>query len=321
MNKKLMTSMVLTLAVVLMAAPTLAGSRIEREYELAPGGSFTLDTDVGSVVVRGTSGSGARLLITSRSEDLLSRFELEADESDGNLEISFEKQGSRMKSWMSWGRGESVKFEIELPSRTRVEIDTSGGSIIAENFDDEVGLDTSGGSISVKNIAADLNADTSGGSITVENVDGDVNADTSGGSIVIQQVTGSVRADTSGGSIVVEDADGDIDADTSGGSIAIENAGGYVKADTSGGSIAVSFRSGNDSGGDLSTSGGGVGVSLDPSVNLTIDAEASGGRVVTDIPLTVKGTISKSRVRGNLGSGGNTLKLRASGGKVRIEAL
>lgn len=317
MTKTTITSV--ALALVLMAVPADAGSRIEREYELAPGKSFTLDTDIGSVVVSGTSRSGARLVITSRSEDLLSRFELEVDESDGNLEISFEKKGPR--SWMSMGRGESLKFEIEVPSRTRIKIDTAGGSIIADNFEAEVRLDTSGGSISAKNISANLNADTSGGSITVENVRGDVNADTSGGSIVIQKVTGDVLADTSGGSIVIEDTDGDIDADTSGGSIAIQNAGGHVIGDTSGGSIAVSFRAGNDAGGDLSTSGGGVGVTLDPSINLTIDAEASGGRVVADIPLRVKGTISKSRVQGDLGSGGNILKLRASGGKVQIESL
>ena len=60
-----------TILVLLLAAPVaLAGSRIERELELAPGGRFTLDTDGGSVRVTGGSGSAVMVEITADRDDI-----------------------------------------------------------------------------------------------------------------------------------------------------------------------------------------------------------------------------------------------------------
>ena len=181
--------------------PAVAGTRVERDLDLPSGGSFELDTDVGSVIVEGSSRDGARVVITSRSDDLLDKFDLSVEEGSGSVVVRFERRGSR-NSW-KWGRGDNLKFTIEVPRQTRLSIDTSGGSIMVDSIDDEVTLDTSGGSIVARHIGAELEADTSGGSIQIENVDGDVNADTSGGSITVEDVRGSVSADTSGGSISV----------------------------------------------------------------------------------------------------------------------
>jgi hypothetical protein len=60
-------------------------------------------------------------------------------------------------------------------------------------------------------------------------------------------------------------------------------------------------------------------VRVDPAVRLNIDASASGGRVSSDLPVTVKGTISKTSLRGTLNGGGAVLKLRSSGGGVSLE--
>ncbi len=136
----------------------------------------------------------------------------------------------------------------------------------------------------------------------------------------MQDVRGDVRADTSGGSIRIENVDGGIVADTSGGMIRIQGAGGHVSADTSGGSVSVGFAQGNSSGGEISTSGGGVTVTVDPAANLDIDAASSSGSVSSDLPVTVRGTISKKALHGTLNGGGATLRLRSSGGPVRIES-
>ncbi|NIS32463.1 MAG: hypothetical protein GWN73_19485 [Actinobacteria bacterium] len=302
-----------------LGSPAVAGTRIEKSVALASGGSFELDTDVGSVTVEGSSRDGVQLVIMSRNDDLLDKFELSIDEDADGVSVQFERKGSR-SSW-KWGRGDELKFAIQVPHQTRLDIDTSGGSIMVDSIDDEVRLDTSGGSIVARGIGGELEADTSGGSIQIEDVDGDVVADTSGGSITVEDVRGSVSADTSGGSIVVRNADGDVDADTSGGSIAISRAGGRVNADTSGGSIAVSFTAGNSAGGSMATSGGGIEINIDPSADLDIDAQASGGSVITNLPLNVQGKISRTTLKGRLNGGGETLRLRASGGKIRIEPL
>jgi hypothetical protein len=301
------------------ALPALADTRIERELDLAPGGEFEVDTDVGSVELRGTARSGVHVVITSRGDDIESKFDVEFEDGTDRAAVRVSRKGKANK-WFSWGRGGNLKFTIEVPQQTRVMVDTAGGSIKVETIDDAVNLDTSGGSITARDIGGDLLADTSGGSISVFNVDGEVEADTSGGSIVVEDATGDVNADTSGGSIRVSRVGGRIHADTSGGSIFVADAADYVYADTSGGSIEVSFESGNSMGGQLSTSGGGIRVQLDPSVDLDIHAEASGGSVIADVPITVQGKISKTSLTGRIGSGGNRLEMSASGGKIRIES-
>jgi hypothetical protein len=310
---------VLAVAVAAMVltlwAEARADTRIEKSMKLEPGGSFILDTDAGAVEIVGGSGSGARVVITSDRDDFESLFDVKIDERPGEVEVEVEKK-SGIKGWFkSSGR---TKFVIEVPESTRIDIDTSGGSITAENINAQARLDTSGGAIRAFRIGDELLADTSGGSIKIEDVDGNVNADTSGGGISIKGVRGDVRADTSGGGITVIDVTGKIDADTSGGSIKIEEAGGYVRADSSGGPIRVSFAPGNASGGNISTSGGGITVEVDAGANLDIDAASSGGSVNFEMPVTVQGQVSKTAVKGQLGGGGELLKLRTSGGGIKI---
>jgi len=312
------TKTVLVTAALLAATlPALGQSRIEREFDLAPGGELVLDADQGSVEVQGSGSSGARVVISSRSLDIEDKFDVSMSLSGGRLSIRVDRKGSG--KWFNWGRGGGLKFEIQVPRDTRVDIDTSGGSIVAEDLDQPARLDTSGGSIVARQIRGSLLADTSGGSIVAEEIDGDVTADTSGGSISIEQVRGDVVADTSGGSITISEVTGKSTADTSGGSITLDEIGGYVYADTSGGSIEINFSANNYAGGEASTSGGGIRVNIDPTANLDLDAVASGGSVIANVPITVRGKVSKSSLKGKIGGGGALLKLRTSGGKIRIE--
>jgi hypothetical protein len=319
-NEMLRSVSVLVICLLLLAAPCLAGSRIEKEMQLQPGGSFMLDTANGSVEVVGSDRSGVRVVITSKKDDLESMYKFSFDEGPGQATVKVEKKGSGFFSWFSWGRSTGLHFEIELPRETSINIDTAGGTIAVEAITGNTRLDTSGGSIRVLDVVGPLLADTSGGSIDIEQVEGDVNADTSGGHINVRKVRGAVMADTSGGHIDISETSGDINADTSGGSIRVDEAAGVVHADTSGGNIDVVFAPGNSSGGTLSTSGGRVRVVLDPAVNLDIDAATSGSSVDLGIPLTVQGELTKTAVSGKLGSGGAILKLRTSGGRIEVAA-
>jgi hypothetical protein len=48
---------------------------------------------------------------------------------------------------------------------------------------------------------------------------------------------------------------------------------------------------------------------------------ASGGSVTVNVDVTVRGKVEKSTVQGKIGGGGSLLKLRASGGRIRVESL
>jgi DUF4097 and DUF4098 domain-containing protein YvlB len=307
----------LALGLVLSVPAALAtDSRLEKTLKLDPGGEFLVDTDLGRVTITGASASGVRLVVTARRElDDLLRFDYE--EGSGRATIRARKRHS---DWgFSFSRGNDVRFEIEIPAQTTVKVHTSGGAIYLSGTRGPANLDTSGGGIEVRDLQGDLDANTSGGSIKVRDIHGKAKLDTSGGGIEAVNVEGTLHAETSGGSIHTDRIAGDMKLHTSGGGIHIREASGRVEADTSGGSIDAEFSRGNARGGSLESSGGGITVAVDPTVGLAIDAH--GNSVSSDVPLTVQGEFSRGSLRGNLGPGGEKLRLRTSGGSVRIRSL
>ena len=274
MKTKTIGLLVVVLAV--LSAVACAESRMEKALPLAPGGEFVLQADGGSVTVTGSGDTGARIVITSNRNDLESLYNFSFDSSDGVARVTARKKG------FTWFSNVNLHFEVTVPAKTRVSVNTGGGSVRISSLEGEQKLGTSGGSIEASNVHGNVVARTSGGGITVNLLDGSLDARTSGGSIHIEVLTG------------------------------------HVTAHTSGGSIRATFSPGNGQGGDLTTSGGSIRVSLDPKANLNIDASTSGGSVSSDLPVRVQGTISRSSLHGTLGSGGQTLVLRTSGGSIRI---
>ena len=314
MNRALAPAL-LSAAALALSAGMAAETRIEKTLKLAPGGEFRLDTDLGRVSVTGSSEPDAHVVITSKRKELEELLTFRFDESANGVTIT-----ARKRHKFDWfGNSGNVTYEIRVPAETRVSIETSGGGINISGLTRDANLNTSGGGIGVKDHVGNVDCDTSGGGIDLSNIRGNVRAETSGGGVTAVGVEGSVSAESSGGSIELERVTGDIKADTSGGGIRIVEAGGRVNADTSGGGIEASFARGNAMGGSLETSGGGIEVTLDPSVDLAIDASGNGVR--TDLPLRIRGEVRRGNLSGELGKGGNTLRLHTSGGSVRIQGL
>ncbi len=304
-----------SMLVLLLALPAAAGSRIEKSLTLAPGGKLVVNAEAGGISVTGSDEPGARIVVTSTSDDLEKRYKLEFEEAPGEVRVTGKKADR------GWTRGLSVHFEIRVPKATGLSLRTSGGSMEVSAVEGTVAVNTSGGSISIVELVGNLKANTSGGSISLRQVKGSAVVETSGGSIEASSIVGPLDAHTSGGHVEVVDVSGDAVLRTSGGSIQAKNAGGRVMAETSGGSVDVSFARGNTRGGDLETSAGSVHVTVDAAANLTVDASTSAGRISTDFPLQVTGTIGSSSVRGTIGKGGEALRIRTSAGLIELKAL
>ena len=93
-------------------------------------------------------------------------------------------------------------------------------------------------------------------------------------------------------------------------------AGDRVEADTSGGAINVRFSDAPS--GVLETSGGNIDVEFPEGQGMDLDARTSGGSVWIDEQLTVRGRVEPTRVEAEVGEGGEGLRLRTSGGDIRI---
>jgi DUF4097 and DUF4098 domain-containing protein YvlB len=291
---------------------------VHRTFNVASGGTLTIDADVGDIEV--TSGSGSAVTVDVTQSSRSSRFmDVTAEQQGNDVVVRGKFEGSQ--HWFNFNFNGDAKFVVSVPSRYSVQLSTSGGDIRVSDLQGEARVKTSGGGIKLGNIEGTVNAHTSGGDISLGGSRGAADLYTSGGGIDIGDVAGNIQAKTSGGSVDVRRAGGDLYIRSSGGGIEIGEALGTVNAETSGGSIRARLASQPKNDSRMSTSGGGITVSIAPNVSVDVDAHTSGGEVETDVPVTLLGRQNESSIEGKINGGGPKLMLRSSGGDIRIRKL
>ena len=303
--------------IITTAAYAASDSPIHRAFNVAPGGTLTIDADVGDIQVT-PGGSGVTVDITQRARVSGRMLNVTFDQQQNDVIVRAKFEGT--SRWFNWS-DDDAKFVVTVPSQYNVQLTTAGGDIRVGNLQGQARCKTSGGSIALGRIDGPVAANTSGGDISLEGSRASVDLHSSGGGIRIGDAAGAVQAKTSGGSIEIRHAGGDLYARTSGGGITIDEALGTVDAQTSGGSIRARLAQQPRADSRLSTSGGGITVSLAPNVAVDLDAHTSGGDVDTDVPVTLLGKQSDSALEGKINGGGPKLVLRSSGGDIRVRKL
>jgi DUF4097 and DUF4098 domain-containing protein YvlB len=242
-----------------------------REFKVAAGGKLTLDLATGGTVrIKGTGGSSVSVSYKlSCSPDCQIAFDESG--SDVRVETKFEHSGRN--------RSANSEFEIRVPSRFDVALDsmggrldidgvtgaftgeTKGGEITLHDVEGEAKLRTMGGEISVTDSTLNGSVSTMGGAVTIDNVTGDLKGSSMGGAVRyknVRRVDGklasppnvgdsalseispeTVQISTMGGDITTEDAENGADVMTMGGDITVKNAKHFVRAKTMGGDIAI----------------------------------------------------------------------------------
>jgi hypothetical protein len=275
--------------------------RTER-FSVSGNVSLDVETSGGSIEVTGSKSNEVVVEMYVRKRGrLLNLGDIDLDD----YEITIEQRGNQVvahaerKRKFNWGGNNdiSISFKVKAPASTSSELSTSGGSIDVALLNGSQNLNTSGGSISVADVMGNVEARTSGGSIHVENMEGDLDAKTSGGSISLDNVKG------------------DLDFSTSGGSLDLDAIAGKVRGSTSGGSIHADIT---EVTGDieLSTSGGSIYATV-PG-NRGYNLELRGNSVDTKLE-NFSGTAEDDRISGQMNGGGPEIKLRTSGGRIRLK--
>ncbi len=256
--------------------------------EVDSGGTLEVELEAGSIEI--DTQDEDEVEVEARASGSF-RFELSSDGTNARLT-------GRGASWLGIFPTTNVSVRIKIPERFSIELHTGGGRI------------------EIDDVSGDVNARTSGGRIEIDGAVGQVEVETSGGRIQIDDVDGDLFARTSGGPVEVSDVTGDVEVRTSGGHIKVHDVGGSVVAKTSGGRISVRFNGPPQ--GDLETSGGSIEVEVPEDAGIDLDARTSGGRVTVDSEVTVRGTFDHSQIEGKINGGGSVLRLRTSGGNVRL---
>ncbi|MBN1351002.1 DUF4097 family beta strand repeat protein [candidate division KSB1 bacterium] len=297
--------------------------RTEQVFDARPNGNLNIDADFGSVTIESWDRNEIKVIViketnqTSKSnaEELFGQYKVIYKKLDDGLEIRGEFPDEIRNRQLR------VKFVVSVPKACNLDIETSGGSISVSDLKGDMELRTSGGSLKLGDIAGNVNARTSGGSITLAGADGIVNVKTSGGSISIGKTSGTINAKTSGGSITLDGSGGDVSAHTSGGSLKLMHIEGNIDASTSGGSIRVELTKQLNQDCRLETSGGTIKVYMKSDIAIDVDAATSAGKVSCELPLTVSSLLKSNKLKGQINGGGPLLKLRTSGGSIKIMEL
>ncbi|MFB0555195.1 MAG: DUF4097 domain-containing protein [Phycisphaerae bacterium] len=121
------------------------------------------------------------------------------------------------------------------------------------------------------------------------------------GKIRVSNITETIKAQTDVGGITCREISNDIDLKADVGTVKVV----YSKEAPAACSITIS------------TDVGGIELTTPPDFSATVYAETDVGSIKTDLPLTVRGRISKS-LHGTIGAGEGELRLKTDVGSIRI---
>jgi DUF4097 and DUF4098 domain-containing protein YvlB len=289
---------------------------ILKVLEVDEGGTLTVRTPKGAIEVGSWAKDKVQVRVLKRyrgsSED-------RAEQALENIEVYIDKHGNDVRVQAEtenrrYNDKTDLFFDITVPARYNVDLETRGGSISIDDLEGRVLAETAGGSISVGRIkSGDVDVETKGGSISIDGIeDGSGMAVTAGGSITVGDVTGTLDVKTAGGSIHLDRIGGRTHAKTSGGSIAVESCGDDLVAETAGGSIQIGSVKG-----DVTVDTAGGSITVGPATG-DVDARTSGGSIrLKDCGGSVTAGTSGGGITVN-GSGG-PVEVETSGGSIQID--
>jgi DUF4097 and DUF4098 domain-containing protein YvlB len=276
--------------------PIEAAEWLEESLPVEPGGTLFVRTSRGKVDVRAHDANEVRVEAEARGRQAdRVRFTLEQSGNDVRFEVHID-------GWLIGLFGAlDVRVRLWVPRRYGLALRASGGDVRVDGLTGDLGLKTSGGDLAVSRVVGQVELLASGGNLELEHVDGDV------------------KLRTSGGNLALRDIFGDVDARSSGGELNIDGVDGTVRAKSSGGGVSIVFL--GDPEGEIETSGGKVEVFVREDASFDFDAKSSGGNIHVELELARVQERGPHRSSGRVGAGGHKLRLRSSGGGIRIALL
>jgi hypothetical protein len=163
-----------------------------------------------------------------------------------------------------------------------------------------------------------LAARSGNGDVSVDGVSSDIDAASGNGKV---RVNGGqdVHANSGNGEVTVEGARGPVDAHSGNGDVQITTATGPVSATSGNGDVIVSMTTlGERESMTFTTGNGRVRITVPSNFAAELEASTGNGEIVSDFPITVTGRLTKSHIRGTIGSGGPRLRLSSGNGTIEL---
>ena len=265
-----------------------------KSLSVEPGGNLTMNVDRGDIHVTGSDQNTVEVQVDrkvtragdSEAARILKEERLVLKQSGNEISIAAHEPPSfHNHSFWGWlsGPNLNVRYEITVPRKFDVRLETSGGNIKVASLQGNADVKTEGGGLDFNDIGGSVNGQTEGGGIRAVSCKNELLIQTQGGGITIERFTGS-----------------------------------RVRATTEGGSISAEFAAAPKADCELRTEGGSVTARLPHGAAVTLDAHTEGGSVRTDLPVQVEGQFHNSTLKGTINGGGPLLKLETEGGNIEV---
>ena len=148
----------------------------------------------------------------------------------------------------------------------------------------------------------DLELTTHNGSIRITDITGRLNATTHNGKVTAEQISGTTELRTHNGSVICREISGDTQLKTHNGNVKLY----YSEAAPSVCNIS------------LITYNGGIDLTTPSNFSGEVEASTHNGSINTELPITVKGKVSRRKLTGKIGAGQGKLHLETHNGSIKI---
>ena len=233
----------------------------------------------------------------------------------GGHRVRIKGGGSGTEAW--------ADLRILVPSGKDVAVYIGVGELGATHVSADLRLSASSGRVTVKDTKGNLLAATGSGGVDVRGANGDdVRISAGSGSVTANDVGGKrLRVSTGSGGVTGSGlSSDDLDVSAGSGSIRVDDARApRVRLSSGSGGIRVGFASPVKSL-DASTGSGGVTVTLPGAVNAQVDVSTGSGGIDSDFPVQVN-RMERNRLRGQIGDGSGTIRIRSGSGSVHLRKL
>lgn len=270
---------------------------------LKPGGRLALENMNGSVEITGTDGDRVEITGTkfASSPELLRALKIDVVNTGDTVRI-------RTVPPSAHRGGMGAKYVIRVPRRAELDrIISSNGRITIDGVDSAARLRTSNGGVRVSRTRGAVEVETSNGAVELQGNEGPVTVRTSNGQIRADDVRGALSAVTSNGSVTAR--------------ISNPEAGRPIVVTTSNGAVNITVDSLKDNPVTATTSNSSITVRLPSRIGVQLKATTSNSSISTDFDVSARGSVSKTRVEGEINGGGAPMVLSTSNGAIRVERL
>jgi len=300
--------------------------KFERTVKLAKDGHVSLNNISGSIEVKSWNKGEVKIdaLKTSKASSLS-----EAKENAAEVKIVVQKDGDtlRIKTEYPKRRGfrrkkssVSVHYNLWVPSKASVRIDSISGSVGMENIGGDVKLDVTSGNVDLKDIGGEVKVKVTSGNVYVKKAAKGVDCENISGKLKLQDIGGDAYLKTVSGKIEVKRIKGSIEAETTSGGIEMREVTGAktVKGKVLSGSIVYD--------GDIDPNGrytfhsfsGSIRMLIPSGSGFELEAKTFSGRIESDFDITMSGKLSKKAISGVVNKGGAYMKLSTFSGSIYL---